>query len=84
MSTIKIVYWVGLTGVSALVLFRSFQLCELVRDRLRESASELVNNLGNNETPNSHPTIEERISAIKSNVVRTTAADQLKGAQQVC
>lgn len=69
-------FWLGFTGVGAIVFLRSFQLCEMVRDLLRKSSTAGVDSGKTLEYSASHPAIEDRIAAIKSNVVGKTVEDQ--------
>jgi hypothetical protein len=60
-------------GIGALVFFRAIQLCESVRELLVNSDLKGVHE---KKSSNSHPSPEERIIAIKSQVCTKTAPDQ--------
>lgn len=71
--------YLSFTGIGALVFFRAIQLCESVRDVLVNSGTE---GMHQPKTTNSHPSAEERIIAIKSQVRTKTAPDQRQQVQQ--
>ena len=66
-------------GIGALVFFRAIQVCESVRESLVTSG---LKNVRQNKSSDSHPSPEERIIAIKSQVCTKTAPDQQLGVQQ--
>lgn len=60
-------------GIGGLVFFRAIQLCESVRELLVNSA---LKDVRKKKISDSHPSPEERIIAIKSQVCTKTASDQ--------
>jgi hypothetical protein len=66
-------------GIGALVFFRAIQLCESVRELLVKSDLKVVHQ---KKTSNSHPSLEERILAIRSQVCTKTVPDQQHGVRQ--
>jgi hypothetical protein len=66
-------------GIGALVFFRSIQLCESVRELLVESG---LKDVREKRSSDSHPSHQERIVALKSQVCTKTDADQQREVKQ--